>query len=127
MKAAPLTDEEKSEALLRSKYAKTWLEKYAANNDKFEVQASLPPAAKTLSADQKKFLNGIAALLKEKQWKGEDLHAAIHELRKSSPLQAADAFKAIYIALLGKDSGPQAGWFLEALPKEFVVKRFLEV
>ena len=82
--------------------------------------------AKTLSAGQKKFLADIAALLKEKDWKGEELHAAIHELKKKSALESKDAFQAIYIALLGKNSGPQAGWFLEALPKEFVIKRFLE-
>lgn len=126
LKGAKLTEEEKAEAEMRVKYAKKWLEDYAGENDKFTVQEALPELAKTLSTGQKKFLADIAVLLKEKNWKGEELHAAIHELKKRSSLEAKDAFQAIYIALLGKNSGPQAGWFLEALPKEFVIKRFLE-
>ncbi|MBI4994391.1 lysine--tRNA ligase [Candidatus Peregrinibacteria bacterium] len=127
LKGSKLTEEEKVEAETRVKYAKKWLEDYASENDKFAVHEKLPELAKTLSAGQRKFLTDIAALLKEKDWKGEELHAAIHELKKKSALESKDAFQAIYIALLGKTSGPQAGWFLEALPKEFVVKRFTEV
>ena len=55
------------------------------------------------------------------------LHGKIHELRKASPLEARDGFGAIYLALLGKGSGPQAGWFLEALDRAFVIQRFKDV
>ena len=127
LKGAPLTKEEKDEAQSRAEYAKKWLALYASENEKFEVQKEVPALAKTLTSDQKKFLKDIVDLLEQKKWQGEALHAAIHELRKKSPLQANQAFQAIYIALLGKTSGPQAGWFLEALPKEFVIKRFTEV
>src|SRR3989338_6283589 len=37
------------------------------------------------------------------------------------------AIRQIYMALLGKDSGPQAGWFLEAVDRRFLIDRFLEV
>lgn len=127
LKGSPLTEDEKSETVRRAEFAKKWLKEYAPENDKFEVQKALPALAKTLTADQKKFLKEVADLLQEKDWQGEELHAAIHELRKKSPLEAKEAFRAIYIVLLGKTSGPQAGWFLEALPKTFVVKRFKEV
>lgn len=126
IKGSPLTKEEKEEATRRADYAKTWLRDFAGDNDKFEVQKEAPAAMKDLTADQKKFLVDIAELLNQKEWKGEDLHAAIHELRKKSTLEAKAAFGAIYIALLGKNSGPQAGWFLESLPKEFVVGRFIQ-
>jgi len=36
---------------------------------------------------------------------------------------AKEFFGAIYISILGKDSGPKAGWFLSVLPKEFLLKR----
>lgn len=123
LKGAPLTAEEKKEAQSRANYAKRWLAEYAPESDKFEVQKELPAVAAALSPDQKKFLADITALLAQKNWKGEELHAAIHELRKKSPVPAKEAFQAIYVALLGKNSGPQAGWFLEALPKEFVAER----
>lgn len=127
LKGAPLTKEEKSEAQNRAQYAQKWLAEFASENDKFEVQKNVPELAKTLSADQKKFLAEIADLLEKKQWQGEELHGAIHELRKNSPLTAQQGFQAIYTALLGKTSGPQAGWFLDALDKTFVIKRFREV
>lgn len=124
---ASLTAADKKEAEERRDYAKIWLQKYADENSKFTVQENLPDAAKNLSADQKQFLKDVAALLEQKDWAGEELHGQIHELRKKSPLEAKTAFQAIYIALLGKDSGPQAGWFLEALDKKFVITRFRQV
>lgn len=127
LKGAKLTTKEKEEAQRREKYARKWLADYAPDVEKFEVQKIAPELAKSLSQDQKNFLRAIADLLQQKEWGGEALHAAIHELRKKSPLDAKTAFQAIYIVLLGKISGPQAGWFLEALPKEFVVKRFTEI
>jgi lysyl-tRNA synthetase class I len=38
-------------------------------------------------------------------------------------MTSAPAFGAIYWAFLGKSSGPQAGWFLAALPRDFVLSR----
>lgn len=123
LKGQALTKGDKEELEMRAQYAKKWLEKYATEKEKFEIQSAIPALAATLTEDQKKFLKGIADLLQSKDWKGEELHAAIHDLRKQSPLQAKEAFQAIYIVLLGKDSGPQAGWFLEALDKDFVIDR----
>ena len=37
-----------------------------------------------------------------------------------------DSFAAIYLAFLGRDSGPRAGWLLASLDKDFVVRRLLE-
>lgn len=116
------------EAQERKYYAKLWLEKYASENAKFEVQEKIPEKAKTLSVDQRTFLASLANLLESKSWRtGEELHAQVHELRKKSPLEARNAFSAVYLALLGKDSGPQVGWFLEALDKKFVIKRFRDL
>lgn len=127
LKGASLTELDKKEALERQEYAKIWLERYADEQAKFEVQEQMPEKAKMLSEDQKEFLRQVAELLKQKAWAGEELHAAIHDLRKKSPLEAKEAFAAIYVALLGKDSGPQAGWFLEALDQKFIIQRFEEV
>ncbi|MBP9718170.1 lysine--tRNA ligase [Candidatus Gracilibacteria bacterium] len=128
LKGAPLTPADITEAELRRDYARVWLQRYAPDSAKFTVQKELPPLARELSEDQKHFLKAVADLmLSRTEWLGEELHTSIHEVRKSSPLEARDAFKAIYIALLGKDSGPQAGWFLDALDREFVTQRFYEI
>ena len=127
LKGSPLTEEEKTEALSRADYSKKWLSDFAGENDKFTIQEKIPDTARTLSPDQKKFLAKVAEILDQKKWKGEELHAAIHDLRKNSPLTPQLGFSAIYCALLGKNSGPQAGWFLDALEKSFVIQRFKEV
>lgn len=126
LKGSALTDADRKEAEERREYAKTWLEKYADESSRFTIQESLPEVAKTLSRDQKQFLQKIALLLEQKNWEGEELHAAIHQIRKDSSLDAGPAFASIYMVLLGKKSGPQVGWFLEALDKKFLMDRFQE-
>ncbi len=126
LKGSPLTPVDIQEAEERKAYAKIWLEKYADEQAKFTIQEKLPASAKFLTTTQKEFLTQIVKLLEQKDWQGEELHAALHDLRKSSTLPAQEAFQAIYTVLLGKDSGPQAGWFLEALDKNFVISHFKE-
>ena len=121
LKGSELTAEDKEEIKTRVEYVQKWLEKHAPEAFVFEIQDSMPNVE--LSQDQKDFLKGIAEFMSE-NYEAEELHGKIHELRKASPLEPREAFQAIYLALLGKDSGPQAGWFLDALEKDFVIERF---
>jgi lysyl-tRNA synthetase class 1 len=128
LKEAPLTTEDRREAADRADYARIWLRDFASESARFEIQSEIPEGAYDLSLEQKEFLESVAILLRDSaDLTGEALHARLHELRKASPLQARDAFGAIYLALLGKDSGPQAGWFLEAVDRRFLIERFLGV
>lgn len=125
MKESALVAEDEIEIKERIEYAKVWLNNFADERAKFEIQQTIPELVKTLTPDQKAFLKSIADLLSTNpNLGGEELHGQIHELKNNSSLEARDAFSAIYIALLGKDSGPQAGWFLEALERDFVINRF---
>ncbi|KKU79804.1 MAG: Lysine-tRNA ligase [Candidatus Peregrinibacteria bacterium GW2011_GWA2_47_7] len=126
LKGGALTADDITELESRKALGGIWLRDYAPDVFKFEIQSAFPERAYDLTEDQKTFLNDIANLLAQKDWQGEELHSAIHALRKKSPLQPVDAFSAVYIALLGRTSGPQAGWFLEALEKSFVIERFRE-
>ena len=126
-KGSKLDKIEKEELDVRVKYAKKWLEKYAPENYKFTIQKELPQVAKNLDQNQKKFLLEIVKLLEQKKWAGEELHKQIHELKKNLKLDPRSAFSAIYLSLLGKDSGPQAGWLLAALDGKFIIQRFQEI
>jgi len=126
-KGSRLSIDEKEEIKIRIKYAKKWLKTYAPENFKFIVQEKLPIKAKKLSKDQKEFLLKIAKLIENKKYSGEELHKEIHELKKNMSISPRDAFSAIYISLLGKDSGPQAGWLLASLDKKLVIQRFKEI
>src|SRR3989344_4520435 len=107
------------------KYARIWLEKYAAESEKFEVQKQLPDTAKSLSLAQKEYLKKIASEL-EKKWDAEEFQKKLYEWSKEISLPSKDAFAAIYLSLIGKDHGPKAGWLILSLEKEFVQKRFEE-
>lgn len=123
IKGSKLTERELQEANTRIQYAKNWITSQAPEAFVFQVQEQTPQVE--LSVEQKNFLTSLATLMQNKALKGAELHAQIHELRKNSPLEPRLAFQAIYLAILGKDSGPQAGWFLDALDRDFVINRFL--
>ncbi len=107
-----------------AKYARVWVEKYAPEEEKFEVKKELPDGIKGLSADQKKYLLVLAEKLDNKN--AEEFQTEIYELSKELETPSKDAFASIYISLLGKDHGPKAAWLILSLDKEFVKKRFEE-
>jgi len=127
IKGSKLTKADKEELSLREKFAKLWLDKFAPESSKFKVLDEIPESALSLTPAQKEFLGKVAAVLSEESLNGEDLHGKIHALKSASTLTPKEAFGAIYNALLGKDSGPQAGWFLEALDKKFLIERFSKI
>lgn len=125
-KGAPLTEADREELERRIADARRWLAIYAPEHYKFEVHASLPPSVSSLTRAQRQYLARIAEGLGSHVWTGEALHAHLHELKNELTLSPREAFGAIYQAFLGKDSGPQAGWFLTALDRAFVLQRLRE-
>jgi lysyl-tRNA synthetase class 1 len=85
----------------------------------FKLQDKLPDVARTMPASAKAALKDIHAFIAGAgaMPTGEELHQKLHESKE---------FKAIYLAFLGKESGPKAGWFLSSLPREFVLQRLEE-
>lgn len=125
-KGANLSEYELTNLNERLEYAKKWLEKYAPADFIFKIQETTPKVE--LSAEQKRFLLQLQEAYNERNdWSGEELHARIHELKKDLEIQPKDAFSAIYLAFLGKDSGPQAGWLLASVDKELLNKRIDEL
>jgi len=106
-------------------YAKTWIERYAPESEKFSVRDLLPESAKKLTDIQKKYLKKISFELNNK-WKPKDFQVNLFEWAKELKLSSKDAFCAIYVSLLNKNCGPKAGWIILSLDKEFVKKRFSE-
>lgn len=106
-----------------AKYAKIWLERFAPEDQKFDVKIQTPENVKNLSAEQKEFLQIVADML-ETATDAEEFQKTIYEKAKEIKLSSKDAFGAIYSALLGKNSGPKAGWLILSLEKDFVQQRF---
>jgi len=104
-----------------------WLDDFAPNHLKFEVQEELPSKIKELEKDQKIFLRKLADLIENEDLNDEKLHNRIYELFRNIGIGAREAFQAIYLSLLGRKSGPRAAWFILSLDEEFVLNRFREV
>lgn len=123
-KGNPLTEADRVELQQRMEDAQRWLATYAPDHYRFEVQRVLPAVMVTDS--QREFLERLAQLVAQQVWSGEQLHEKIHALKSAMGLAPKEAFGALYLAFLGKDSGPQAGWFLAALDRNFVLTRLRE-
>lgn len=129
LKGSELTDEEIEEVRTRAMYAKKWLDEYAPEDFKLELQIeSVPEKAHNISPEQKKALQNVLMYIQsQEKLDGQALHTQLHEIRKGSGLEPKDFFSPIYLALVGKESGPKLGWFLSVLDRNFLEKRLLEV
>ncbi len=99
-----------------------WLTSYAPDSAKFEVQETLPDAVKNLSGEQRIGLIGLASRIQEGV-EAKDLHDLVYAVSEESGISANEMFRAIYISILGKKSGPRAGYFMASLDREFLVDR----
>ncbi len=109
-----------------AKYARIWIEKYAPDSEKFSIANDIPVQVKNLTQVQKDYLNLIATIINQ-EWMPEDFQKELYEQAKKAGLKTKDAFGAIYLALMGRDHGPKAGWLILSLDKKFIIKRFKEV
>ncbi len=110
---------DKAELDERAKYARQWLAAYAPEKFVFKLQETLPDVAKNLPESAKAALKSLHDLIASRDTMptGEELHTELHKTKE---------FKAIYLAFLGKESGPKAGWFLSVLDRDFVLQRLKE-
>ena len=109
-----------------AKYARVWVEKFAPEEEKFEVKKEFPQNAKNLSKEQKEVLKRISEELSG-EWTGDLFQTKIYDLGKEMGLNGKDTFRAIYLSLIGKDHGPKAAWLILSLDRDFVKRRFNEV
>jgi lysyl-tRNA synthetase class 1 len=106
-------------------YASRWLETFAPEEVKFQIQDSLPEQAGELSDEQKRVLALLADRLQHGM-NADQIHNLIYEIKEELGIAPGAVFKAIYVSLLGKDRGPRAGWFLSSLDIDFLKTRFAE-
>ena len=126
-KSEPLTVIDLKHLERRIASIKYWLDKYATDDEKLQLQSSLPQSVNTLSALQRAFLNLLADRLPSSTWTGDHLQTVIFNIARITPIKQQDAFKAIYTALFGRELGPRAGNLFEYLDCDLLVTRFKEV
>ncbi len=100
-----------------------WLDRFAPDSVVFSVQQAVPEAV--LSEAQRNFLAELADIVEHATdgLDGQGMHEAIYAAKEVAKLAPAEAFRALYRVILGKDSGPKAGWFLASLDSDWLVGR----
>jgi len=110
----------------RMGHARRWLEGFAPEDVRFEVQERLPEAARGLPEATRRLLGQLGETLDDTM-DAEAIHRTIYDLAAASgSTPPAELFRAVYLALLGKPRGPRAGWFVELLGPSFCAARFRE-
>jgi lysyl-tRNA synthetase class 1 len=123
-KGAPLDAVEEALLADRLRAATAWLDTYAPPAARMAVRRdALPEEAAAIGAEQRAFLAHLAEELPAAGAAGDDWQAAIFAAATAGGIAAGDAFRAIYLAFLGRPSGPRAGWLLASLDRAFVTQR----
>jgi lysyl-tRNA synthetase, class I len=123
-KGRPLDVAEEAILAERLAAAKAWLETYAPDSARMAVRHdAVPPEAAALTDGQRAFLAHLAEEPPPAGAAGDAWQAAIFEAARAGGLPAVEAFQALYLAFLGRPSGPRAGWLLAGLDRGFVVAR----
>jgi lysyl-tRNA synthetase class 1 len=111
--------------------ARAWLDNFAPDEARITVQPALPEAARSLDETDRQVLAALVERADElvrtsRNADGEAWQSAIFETASDGGLKAGRAFRAIYLAFLGRTNGPRAGWLLAKLEPEFVLARLRE-
>jgi lysyl-tRNA synthetase class 1 len=105
------------------RFIDAWLDKSAPEDVKFSLRDTIDP--NDFSDAEKRFMaelaDKIAAAPEDAD--GDWFHKAIYEFKESSGLPPKELFGTLYRALIGKNSGPRAGWFLSILPRDWLIQR----
>ncbi len=100
-----------------------WLDTWADEDTRFSIIDSVDDA--DFSDSQKQLFvllaNKISSAPEDAD--GEWFHKAVYSLRDEVGMQPKELFTSLYKLLIGKDSGPRAGWFLSTLDKQWLIRR----
>ena len=127
-KGDALTDREAALLDERLRAARAWLGAYAPDDARIAVRTeALPEQAAALTAEQRAFCVALAHAADvtdaEAPADGEAWQGLIFRVASDCGLGAGAAFRAIYLAFLGRTNGPRAGWLLAGLDRAFAVAR----
>lgn len=119
----PTVDAEAETIRQELAFIDNWLDKRAPEEVKFSLTDSIDTGQ--FNQAQTAFLKGLAEKVAQApaDADGEWFHKAIYDFKAISNLELKQMFTTLYQALIGKDAGPRAGWFLSILPRDWLIRR----
>jgi lysyl-tRNA synthetase class 1 len=105
------------------KFIDAWLEKRAPEDVKFALAEHVD--ANDFTASEQAFLKALGekTAAAPADADGAYFHERIYELKDEMGMAPKEMFTTLYRAIIGKQSGPRAGWFLSILPRDWLVSR----
>ncbi len=105
------------------RFIDAWLKKRAPEEVKFALSEKVD--ASEFSDAEKQFLSQLADKVSTapQDADGDWFHQAVYDFKDKTGLAPQELFGALYRLLIGKTSGPRAGWFLSILPRDWLIKR----
>ena len=124
LKGSTLTDHEKTVLEERASYMRKWLDTYAPDDQKFTIQEAAP-ADFSIDDEQKVALTQLRDALSAEgiEWSGAKIHESIHAVKEATEISPKKIFQPLYQLFLGRNSGPQVGWFLSTFKQQEVIER----
>ncbi len=119
----PVVDEDAEIIRSELSFIDEWLNKWASDDVKFEPAKHVNPD--DFSDQEKQYMSSLADKIVDapEDADGAWFHLAIYGHKESTGMQPKELFTTLYRALIDKDSGPRAGWFLSILPRDWLIKR----
>lgn len=101
----------------------TWLQRWAPEEMKFELAETFDKGS--FSEKEVELFSKLAQkiVVAPDDAEGEYYHLALYALKDELDMQPKEIFSALYRLLIGKTSGPRAGWFLSILPHDWLLAR----
>lgn len=124
---ANLSEADKESLHKRLRSARYWLQNFASEEDRIELQMEVPDSVHRLSESQRAFLRLLGSRFPTSQVTEDQYQRFIFDMARLTPIDQKSAFQAIYCALLDRHQGPKGGALLSYLDRDFLVKRFSEI
>lgn len=107
------------------RFIDNWLKSRAPEEVKFELAETINPD--DFTETEREFLARLGEKVGHAPTDADGIwfHNAIYGLKDELDLSPKEMFTTLYRALIGKTSGPRAGWFLSILPREWLMKRLV--
>jgi len=102
----------------RFNFARKWIENFAPEQYKFELQDKVHIK---LTEKEKELFKELAELLKHGSFTEEELHSEFYNLCQEFEYEPKEFFKKAYLILINKERGPKLANFILAVGKERIV------
>ncbi|MBU0766564.1 lysine--tRNA ligase [Patescibacteria group bacterium] len=128
LKGSALTKAEKEALKERAFYVRQWLENCAPDEFKYTILTEAP-ADLELDEEQVNALKKLKDEFSDEslEWEGASIHELIHKVKEESEIEPQKIFQPLYQIFLGRDRGPQVGWFLSTFEREDIIHRLESV